>query len=191
MASRTLVVGITRDTGIERIFSMVGATIGAHTTARAPSRSARTAAMMASSTVDTGYSLTFTVSPSMSMDLGRFSRTVVNAITPMKWESSGSMRTLRLFITWRTVRRFGSRLSSRILYMVLWEMPESWQNSFRDMLSSSSRMLRKAFWNPPSSLSIPFIRSDTVISLPSRMRPRWFPPRSPGRRPWPPATACR
>ena len=53
-----LEVGMTRDTGMERIFSTVGATMGAHTNPKAPSRSARTAAIIASSSVATGYSWT-------------------------------------------------------------------------------------------------------------------------------------
>ena len=55
---------MTVETGTERIFSTVGATMGAHTTPRAPSLSARTAAIIASSTVDTGYSLTWISVPS-------------------------------------------------------------------------------------------------------------------------------
>ena len=117
--------------------------------------------------------------------------TFMKAMTAMKRWSSAFIIILRAFITWRTVRRLGSRLSSRSLYIVLCDIPEMLQNSFRDMFSSSSRMLRRAFWKPPSSLSIPAIRSGTVIPGASRNPPRTSPRRSPGLPPWRPATAFR
>lgn len=54
-------IGIMGWTGILEILIMVSATMGAHMMAMAPSRSARTDARMASSTVDAMYSLTLTV----------------------------------------------------------------------------------------------------------------------------------
>ena len=90
MASIRLFLGMMVATGMLRIFSTVGLTMGAQTSAFAPSRSALTAAMIASSMEVAEYSLIVRSFPSIFLFVSlMLSRTGLAAIIAMNSPSEG------------------------------------------------------------------------------------------------------
>jgi hypothetical protein len=108
MARMTLSLGIMVATGMESNFSTVGLTMGAQTRAEAPSRSALTAAMMASSMVVAEYSRKVSIlSPIFIFFSLILSRTGRAAMMAMKFPSEPSNWRM-VFTIWRSVVIFGS-----------------------------------------------------------------------------------
>ncbi len=139
------------------IFSTVGLTIGAHTSADAPSRSARTAAMIASSIVEAAYSRTTTLSPSIKICLSVMrSSTGRAAMTAIKFFSVPP--SFRIVCTIRrSVFTFGSRRPSSILYIVLCGIEAHSLNSRTVMPSSSFIALESTLRNRSSDSNTEWI----------------------------------
>src|SRR5690606_13344307 len=111
-----LLFGIIVVTGMFRIFSTVGLTMGAQTRAFAPSLSALTAAIMASSIEVAEYSLIVTSRPAIFFFVSTMlSSTDLAAITAMNSPLSDSLMSRMVFTIWRRVLILGSRFPDKIL----------------------------------------------------------------------------
>ncbi len=141
IARMTLSLGMMVATGMERSLSTVGLTMGAQTRAEAPSLSALIAAMMASSIVVAEYSRRVSIlSPIFIFFSDILSRTGRAAMMAIKFPSEPSSWRI-VFTICRRVVIFGSLWPDKILYKVLWGMPEVREKSRAESPSSPKTSL--------------------------------------------------